>query len=259
MGSAGPHQRGGRAAPRGRGEPALRTSLAPGPGGWGQPRAGQAHGKCPGSVLVQASQEPGEGAHPNQRLGHYLGCHRGSGALWAPMENRVAGGVGSRTPLRPDDRRTEAAQVAQLTGCSPAWRAERRPLWPMPRPGLMDLPPRDGTKVPKSSSSRAFSRSQGSRQLCKPGNPPRGLLPAGHASWEEWGQAGRLQSSAGSARPHAPRPGSPRGPRCLPLPPIPSMLAKALRALIPAPRRLAWGDANLGEGQTEEDSRCGDR
>ena len=37
------------------------------------------------------------------------------------------------------------------------------------------------------------------------------------------------------------------------------MLTKALSALTPAPRRLAWGDANLGEGQTEEDSWCGDR
>ena len=180
-------------------------------------------------MLVQGSREPGEGARRYQQLGHDLGYRRGhwrsvSGALGAAMESRVAGGTGSGTPLCPDDRRTEAAQEAQPTGCSPARRAERRPRGPMPGPGWMYLPPRDGTKVSRSSSARAFSGSRGSCQLRKSGNPPRGLLPA------RPGELGRVGSGGLSAELCRLRAASRPEAWITPRPPLPAATAHPLDA-----------------------------
>lgn len=110
-----------------------------------------------GSILkwiVPGSRELVEGAVPTQLSDCCQGCcSRYSrsilGALWAPTEDRVAGGpwVAADSPqdtaLMTGGQRQ--AQVAQSTGGSPAWRA--------------DVPPGDRTDVSGGSSSQAFSES----------------------------------------------------------------------------------------------------
>lgn len=127
-------QTGGRAAPRGKGEPALRASLAPGP--WGP--WGRTHDKRPG-VACPRFPGTGEGALPSQPASRCSGHSRSiPGLPWAPAESRAAGrGLGSGT--RP----------GAATRC-PAPRESHRRLTP-PLPRLPCLPAHARTGIPQEA------------------------------------------------------------------------------------------------------------
>lgn len=222
---AGPHQRGGEAAPQGGGEPALPSSLAPGPGGGG---GGQAHGNLL-EWPIQGSGELGEAAVPSQLSSFCHGCCSGYSrnilaVLWALTENRGAGRVlgsggkpwaGHCSALMTGGQRQ--AQMAQPTGCSPACRAERRLSLADAQAWMTCLPLPDRTNISRGSSSQAFSRSQWFSQLCKSKSSqqpvsgrarPAGRHGARWAVWAELLQALLCLKSCGL--------GHPRGSHCLP-------------------------------------------
>lgn len=159
--------------PHGRGEPALPTSLAPGPWGLGgEPGGpGQDHETYPG-MACPSFQGTRKGSTP-QPSSRCQGCRSGysrsiSGVLWAPTKNRKAGrGLGSgRRPWAAGHRSVpktggqRGPKGLSLQDTLLPGEPRGGSLCPTPGPRVTYLPPQHRPSISGGSSSPAFSRSR---------------------------------------------------------------------------------------------------